>query len=330
MNSSFTPKKYSWILLFLFLTSCQTFKTRDARKTPQAPPKATPGVPQVPQVPVIPSEDQEITTEAPIPPPPAPVIPTMPKIGIILGGGGAKTFAHVGFLHEIQRAKIPVHAITGVEFAAPIAALYANKEQANDVEWQMFKLKGEDLLKKSLLGNVTKNNDVTLLKEFVNSIFTGVKIGDFRIPFACPSYNLKKNQVYLMNRGSLEQVMYSCMAYPPFFKPFQGNVSAVRDITATANYLRSKGANYVVFVNVLQTPGSGKAFAVEQDSTDNILWSEIAGAYNSKSILGIDSVISLDTGNYGIMDFDKRREIMAKGSESAGRQLKNLARKLGL
>lgn len=339
MNSLSSQKKFRvhfgftgpgiWIFSFLILTGCQTFKTRESvHKTPQPtrPSVSVPGA-QVPPQLEISKEDEEVS-EAP-PPPPAPVIPSMPKIGIILGAGGAKTYAHIGFLHELQRAKVPVYAIGGVEFGAPMAALYANKEQANDVEWQMFKLKDDEVFKKSLLGITAKNSEVTLLKDFVGTVFGRLKAADFRIPFACPSYNLKKNQVYLMNRGGLDQLMYLCMAYPPFFKPYQDSLSGVRDVTALASYLRSKGANYIVLVNVLNVPGGAKPYTSDSDATDNILWSEIAGFYN-KPLQGIDTVISLETGSYGIMDFDKRREIMSKGAESTARQLKSLTRKWGL
>ncbi|WII70800.1 alpha/beta hydrolase [Bdellovibrio sp. 22V] len=330
MSSSSLLRRSSCLALFLFLASCQGLRTReDIRKTP--PPTTRPPVtyPQqpTPQAPPMETDEEEVT-EAP-PPPPAPVIPSMPKIGIILGGGGAKTYAHIGFLHELMRAKVPVHAIGGIEFAAPMAALYANKEQANDVEWQMFKLKEEDVLKKSLLGGVSKNNEVTVLKDFIGSAFSRAKAEDFRIPFACPSYNLKKNQIYLMNRGPLDQLMYLCMAYPPFFKSYQGSIAGVRDVTSLANYLRQKGANYIVFVNVLQTPGGSKPYTADVAATDNILWSEVAGQYN-KAMPGVDVVVSLDTSNYGMMDFDKRREIMSKGADSAARQLKGLTRKWGL
>ncbi|KHD88604.1 MAG: alpha/beta hydrolase [Bdellovibrio sp. ArHS] len=317
----------------LFVVGCQSIRTReDIRKQPQPRPPVTqtPQQPSIPQPPLIESDEEEAVQVPTPPPPPAPVIPTMPKMGIILGAGGAKTYAHIGFLHELQRAKVPVHSIGGIEFAAPMAALYANKEQANDVEWQMFKLKSEDVIKTSLLGSVSKNSDVTVLKDFMGTAFSRSKVEDFRVPFACPSYNMKKNQVYLMNRGGLDQLMYLCMAYPPFFKPYQGqNVSGVRDVTALANYLRSKGANYIVLVNVLQPPGGAKPYTLDAAATDNVLWNEIAGLYN-KPFAGVDTVVYLDTTNYGIMDFDKRREIMSKGADSAARQLKTLTRKWGL
>lgn len=333
MSSLSLLRKVSLLALPIILIGCQSLVTREDLRhstTPQRP--GQPGAPGPGKGPVYnvpqPRTEEPADNEAVVlPTPPPPVIPDMPKIGIILGGGGAKTYAHIGFLHELMKNKVPVQAIAGIEFAAPMAALYANKELANDVEWQMFKLKEEDLVKKSLLGSSSKTNEVTALKDFVSTAFAKTSVEDFKVPFTCPSYNLKKNQTYLMNRGGIEQLMYLCMAYPPFFKPYQGSVAAVRDVTALANYLRQKGANYIVFVNVLQAPG-GKAYAPEAQVSDNVLWSEVAGLYN-KPLPGVDSIVSLDTGSYGIMDFDKRREIMNRGSDSASKQLKVLARKWG-
>jgi NTE family protein len=327
MNFLFSRKSLSAIFFLLFLASCSTLRTREEVQhgTTSRPTTTTPSTnyPTTNQTPT------EIEQQPPVEqaPPPAPVIPTMPKIGIILGAGGAKTYAHIGFLQEMSKLKIPAVAIGGVEFASPMAALYAKKELANEVEWQMFKLKDEEVIQKSLLGSVHKNNEVTVLKDFFNVAFPRMKAEDFRVPFTCPAYNFKKNQLYLMNKGSMDQVLYMCMAYPPFFKPYGGTVSAVRELTAVANYLRSKGANYIVLINVLQAPG-GKAYTLDANATDNVLWSEIAGLYN-KPLPGIDNVISLDTSDYGIMDFNKRRDIMLKGADSAARQLKVLARKWG-
>ncbi len=336
MNFLFSQKNTSWFLALLVLAGCQTVRTReDIRKAaqpyaPQHPTTAAPREQQPPPpVPSVQPETTPSTTEMAPPPLPTPVIPALPKIGIILGAGGAKTYAHIGFLHELAKNKVPVYAIGGIELATPMAALYANRELANDVEWQMFKLKDDQVVKKNLLGSVHKNNEVSLLKDFANTAFNKAKVEDFKLPFACPSYNLKKNQVFLMNRGSLEQILYFCMAYPPFFQPYQGNISAIRDVSALANYLRSKGANYIVLVNVLQPPGGSKPYTLDTSATDNVLWSEIAGVYN-KPLPGVDSVISLDTAEYGIMDFDKRREIMNKGADSAARQLKSLTRKWGI
>lgn len=325
-------KALSWTVILTMLAGCGSLRTREEAQ--QQTSRPTPNFPHPqqtsPQNPPAPGEPPQTISNNPVTeaPPPAPTIPTMPKIGIILGAGGAKTYAHIGFLQELAREKIPVTAIAGVEFAAPMAALYANRELANDVEWQMFKLKSEEVVKTSILGSDSKNNSVMQMKEFFQTSLARLKIDDFRIPFACPIESFPRNQALLIIHGSADNVLYPCMAYPPYFKPYNQSVAGVREITSLANYLRQKGANYIVFVNVLQPPGGHKSYVGDAGSTDNVLWSEIAGLYN-KPLPGVDTVISLDTSAYDIVDFDKRRDIMNKGSESAARSLKTLARKWG-
>lgn len=255
-------------------------------------------------------------------------MPAMPRIGVILSGGGAKAYAHIGFLQELNRLKIPIHAIAGIEFAAPMAALYANKEQANEVEWQMFKIKDDDVIKTSLLSSRTHPGDVSGLEDFIKTNFARIRVEDFKLPFACPSFNLSKNHVYLMDRGSADALLPYCWPYPPLLKPYKSNVSAVREVKILADYLRAKGANYILFVNAMGS-AQRKPYAGEPGSLENIVWTEIAGQY-AKNQPGVDAVLSLDTGNYGIMDFDKRREIMQKGEESAAKTLKFLSKKWGL
>ncbi len=343
MNFLSWQKKIKILLIFFIITGCQSLKSRhdlknvkSVAKAPVADKIATAPPPSVSNS-SQPEEDNipELTTEEPSPSltpavlPPPPPIPEIPKIAIILGAGGAKTYAHIGFLHEVSREKLPIYAVGGIEFAAPIAALYANKEQVNEVEWQMFKLKLEDLTKRNLLGVREFNIDLSAIKNFLSTTFHRIRIDEFRLQFACPSLNLKMNQVYLMNRGGLEQVLSLCLAYPPYFKPYQDSLAGVREVTALANYLRSKGSNHIVFINVLEVPEGSRSYVSEKHSTDNILWSEVAAAYN-RPIQGVDTIIYLDTGGYSIMDFDKRREIMNKGSVAATRQIKILMRKLGL
>lgn len=340
VNSSFWQKSGSLFLALVFLTSCQSLRTREDVRRPPTPGQTSsrpakggvsPATPTAPSQSSMPIYDQDDVENSPAPdlapPPPPPSIPTLPKIGFILGAGGARTYAHIGFLHELARLKIPVAAIGGIEFAAPMAALYANKEMANDVEWQMFKLKTDEVLKKSLLGGTNKNNDVTVLREFIQTSFARVSAQDFRVPFACPTLNFARNQVYLMNKGAIDQVLYPCMAYPPFFKPYSNQVAGVNDVTSMANYLRQRGANMIVFVNVLPGPANRSIYG-DLNSTENVLWSETAGLYN-RPLPGVDAVISLDAGNYSIMDFDKRREIMGAGADSAAKSLKANARKWG-
>lgn len=257
--------------------------------------------------------------EQPIPPPPV-VIDNLPKIGLILGPGGAKAFAHIAILREFEHEKIPIHSVAGLEFGAPMAALYAWKGFANDVEWQMMKLKTERLEKRWV--------DPQNTFDFLDLAFQKSRVEDLRLPFACLAHNLTKNQLYVMSRGPLRQLLPYCWPYPPLMKPYASNISGVRDPKLLADYLRSQGANIIVYVNLLAGKQHG-SFVGDKESLENIVWQEIATSL-TKSPQGIDHIIQLNLEEFGLLAFDKKREIVQKGTELGSLAVKTLAHKLNL
>lgn len=327
-NFSFLLKKTKYIFLLLNLSAlvaCQHLRTReDIEAEKEGQRMEVPAGPVQPPKYEVPSS-QGSTSEVP---PQASPIPAIPKIGLILGPGGARAYGHIGALQHLSRLKVPVYATVGIEWGAPAAALLSSKGQVYDMEWQMFKLKDEALSRKSLIGSSAKVDDVSALKEFFQTAFGRQKVEEFRHPFGCPAYNIAKNQVYMMSRGYVEQLMPYCLPYPPLFKPFNRNVSAVRELKMAADYLRSQGANYIVLINVLGRDGGKKSLVKDPESAEAVLWSEM-GSYYAKSHAGVDASIAVELDGYLITDFEKRREIMQKAAEISQKPIENWARKLG-
>lgn len=331
-NFSFLLKRSNLGLLaagFLILTSCQHIRTRqeiDAEKAKSGTTTVeTPSGPvEVPRY-EVPGTHTPSTPEVPTGASPMPAIP---KIGLILGPGGARAYGHIGAVQNFSRLKVPIHATVGIEWGAPAAALLSSKGQVYDMEWQMFKLKDEELSRKSLIGSNAKPIDVGALKEFFQSAFGKQRVEDFRLPFGCPAYNIAKNQVYMMSRGSVDQLLPYCMPYPPVFRPYNRNVSAMRDLKMAADYLRSQGANHIVFLNVLGRDGGKKSLIRDADSAEAVMWSEVASSY-TKPLAGVDTMISVDIDSYYVTDFEKRREIMQKSAEVSRRPIEAWAKKFG-
>lgn len=321
-------KKHSLLILNLLLVgACQHIRTRQDIEAAKEEERV-----EVPSGPVQPPkyESQGPSQPAPVTqaPPVSSPIPAIPKIGLILSPGGARAYGHIGALQNLSRLKVPIYATVGIEWGAPVAALLSSKGQVYDVEWQMFKLKDDELAKKSLIGSSGKANEVSSLKEFFQTAFGNQRVESFRHPFGCPAYNIAKNQVYMMSRGPVEQLMPYCLPYPPMFKAYHRNVSAVRELKMASDYLRSQGANYVVLVNVLGKDAGRKSVVKDAESGESVMWSEVASFY-AKPQPGIDAVIAMDLDSYLVTDFEKRREIMQKGAEVSQKTIENWARKLG-
>lgn len=285
------------ILIYIFLQACVTKPL--ATKEISKPAVSVTAVPPVTEVAIA---DKPLGGLSPKP---------IPKIGIIFSGGGAKAWAHIGVLREIEKAKWPVLSLAGFEWGAAVAAIYANQLSSNEVEWKLSKIKNFDDL-----------------DEASNLLFEKQSVGELKASFVCPSLNINKQQIYLLNRGQLSQLIPFCLAQWPLSKPYGQSVAAMNDISDLAQYLRSTGAGKIVLINVL-AQNIKHSFTSDYLSAENIAWVDSA-ALMQKKISGVDDVININLDDYGLKDIDKRREIIAKGAELGYSEVQKLTTKYGL
>lgn len=256
------------------------------------------------------------------------VVPKIPKVGVILGPGGMKTYAHIGVLQEFQKNKIPISKIAGIEWGALAALFYAWRGSVNDIEWQMFKIKNDEFLKRDNLISSRKEGDYSLIAQLLKSSFHNLKAEDLNKEFSCPAHNVEKNKVFLMNRGSIEALIPFCLSYPPIFKIYQNNLAAVRDVQIVAEQFKKQGINYIVYINVLGGNLS-KAPIFDANSTETMVWSEIASDIKRQN-KNVDFMMTLNLDQYSLLDLNNRRSIMQSGAEQSSKAVKDLAGRLGL
>jgi hypothetical protein len=302
----------SIILVSLFLIfSCQhknVHKSEVVKSESTAQDASTPST-------VVKPHENTIETQTTIPKQNQPSVPlkskVVPNFGIIFSAGGARTWAHVGMLKEMQKFKFPVVSVVGIEWGAVVAAIYAQNLSSNEVEWEMSKFKSLD-----------KTN------EFIQSVFAKKTVADMKSSFACPSLNVKSQTVYLLNRGNVDQFLPFCIPSPALAKPYGQSVALMTDVSILIQHLRATGVQKILLLNVLNTKEGGP-YVKPVDSLENQTWAAATAQLVKKNI-GIDEVISINISDVGIDDFDQRREIMAKGAELSYSQIKKLADKYGL
>jgi predicted acylesterase/phospholipase RssA len=307
VNFSFVFKKVSLLSLALIMTACQSMKSKSTTAI-DSPPVSTPTETPVPEIPV-PSE-----TVTPLPAPPTEVS----KVGLILGPGALRVYAHAGLLQEFFRSKIPIHAIVGIETGAIAAALYAHKGQAFDVEWQLMKLREADWVSSSVI-SAAKPQDVSAFDKFFDDTLGSSSVESGRIPFACPALNLQKQSIYRMNKGPMAEVVRYCMGLPPLFRPYKQNIAAAVDLKDAVDFMKSKGINYVVYVHLLAGPIS------EQRSH----WGLIHQALMRQAPM-VNQIIPISLSEFDFYDFEKRREMLKKGQQVGKAAAETLIKRLGL
>lgn len=207
------------------------------------------------------------------------------KVGVVLGGGGAKGVAHIGVLKVLEEAGIPVDYVVGTSMGAIVGGLYSigyNPWQidslVNGQDWQMLL---SDRVKRSSLSFPEKENSERYIislpfgKEKKDRIISGVIKGqnlqnlfsnltigyhdsvDFntlKIPFACVAVDIVNGKDYVFHQGSLPLAMRASMAIPAVFTPVRMDSMVLVDGGLNNNYpadvARAMGADLIIGVDM--------------------------------------------------------------------------------
>lgn len=309
-------------LSFMSVVACQSVKKAPSREagprvtTPSIPPAKTIDGTDVVQPEVAPYEEPETPQKSPA---------EKAKIGLILGPGGLRAFAHAGVLQEIHRTRLPVEFIAGLESGSLPAALYASKPQAFEAEWQMLKLKEEDFIKRTLMGGA-QAADLKDLRPYFQTLFGGAKVDDAKLGFACLTMQNDKQQILILNKGTFAQSMPFCLSYPPLFRSFEGHQAAASQLGVLARYLRQKGATHIIYVDVIGE--RGRLLPSKSDDNVSLIWSLTQAHLASQSAL-VDDILRIQISD-DITSFARRRDMIKQGKESAKRALTPLLKKYGV
>ena len=95
----------------------------------------------------------------------------VPRLGLILGGSGTLGFAHIGVLQELEKQKIPVFAIAGLEWGSLVAGTYALKNKAHAIEWKLLKIPVEKFERKSFFKKSQRSVPISEMDSFLNDLF---------------------------------------------------------------------------------------------------------------------------------------------------------------
>lgn len=331
------------IALVLVTTGCDTLHRRSETQAPRGtqPRHEVPGTTGTThETPPVAGPTPAPTATVPVPVPPTPPQPTtpppptflnkeLPKVGLILGPGGMKSYAHIGVLKELARARVPIHAVAGLEWGAVIGALYASQGQVNDAEWKAFKLKETDLPDQGggFLSSRGKPESVTSLNEFLDTAFGNSTIERGRVEFGCPAYWSKQDRFGWMNKGQVREAMRACLPYPPFYTDNGGVYASPFSVDEAAAYLRSRGANLIILVNVL---AQGEILPAKlEDSNSRLLWSEIRRELMRAKSPNVHFVINVNTSGHPVTDYNGRRALMESGVKASADVVNKMVNQYG-
>lgn len=286
---------------------------------------------------------------------------TRPRVGVVLSGGGAKGFAHIGALRVIEEAGLPIDYIAGTSMGSIIGGLYAMgydlqtmtdliKEQdwdavMSDAIPQKYISIDEKMLDRHYLATFPFRDKKIKMK---SSIYDGEMINlllarltspaykirnynDLAIPFLCVATDIETGEAYEMTRGNLQRSIRASMSIPFYFAPVEVDGRLLIDGGMRNNFpvhnLKEKGLDIIIGVNVqrdFHTKEELNSLALILDQM--IAMTDIDA--NRQAMKEVDIHIRPKLSDYGMMDFNHYDSIIAIGEAAAREhlpQLKQLA-----
>ena len=140
------------------------------------------------------------------------------KVGIALGGGAARGFAHIGVLEILDKENIPVDMIAGTSAGAVIGALYAQGINADRIKkmvlemdgFQRFQLVDISIPKTGFLAGKK-------ITELLKSVIGDVEFSDLDIPFACTATDIMTGEEIIINKGPVLDAVRASISVPIIF-----------------------------------------------------------------------------------------------------------------
>ena len=245
-----------------------------------------------------------------------------PKVGLALGGGGARGFAEIGVLRVLEQERIPVDLVVGTSVGSLIGALYCDTGRVLDAEFQAVAVTEEDIFDYKALailsGGLVKGER---LEEFLNTHLKHKTIETMTVPFAAVAVDLMAGRAVAFERGSAAQAVHASAAIPGVFVPveFGGRLYVDGGVLdpVPVDFARQKGAEVVIAVCIPPGPPAARpGNPVEVALQSVALMSAEMGAIKAKAA---DVVITPDVGGVPFDDFTQKKRLIDAG-EAAARQ----------
>ena len=271
------------------------------------------------------------------------------KIGLVLSGGGAKGFAHIGVLKVLEEAGVKIDYIGGTSMGSVVGGLYASGYNATQID-SIFQSTNfneliNDFIPRSSKNFYEKRNDelyalvlpfdkfkigipealskgmynFNLLSRLTRNVRHIRDFNQLPIPFLCIGSNIETGTQVILDRGNLAQAMIASSAFPSLFSPVEIDGELLVDGGVTNNYpideIRKLGADIIIGVDVQDDLRDRNAL---KDATKILV--QITNLHSiekmKSNIEKTDIYIKPNIKDYGVVSFDKGKEIIKKGEDA--------------
>lgn len=282
-----------------------------------------------------------------------------PKIGLVLGGGGAAGIAHVGVLKVLEEQGIPIDVIAGTSMGAIVGSLYAAGYKADELEQVVKALDWPELFQDGQARSLQSFQQKRENTGFFNTFEVGVKDGSLKlpeglvsgqklmfelrrllgrasqvddfdrlpIPFRAVATDIETGEAVVLRKGNLATAVRASMSIPGLFTPVTIDNRVLVDGFVSNNVpvdvARQMGADIVIVVSI-------PYYFEKRDKLDSVLAvsfqaMQFLTAKNSlpqlKGLKSPDVVLEPALKEIGSLAFDRVQETIPIGEAAARGQL---------
>lgn len=229
-------------------------------------------------------------------------------IGLALGSGGAKGFAHLGALKAFEENNIEFDVVGGTSIGSIIGAFYADGYTSTDIYGLISGLNLKDMLK-----GIPFNMDMSNIKQVLDRQIGGKNIEDLKKPMVIVATDADEMSEVVFKEGNVATALCGSSCFAPFFRPVvdtEGRrlIDGAYVNAIPADRVVELGADYIVGIDL---SAHKNADLLENEDLDLIENSSKQG-YKYSNVM-----LTPDLAQFKAIAYDKRNEMYELGYQAA-------------
>lgn len=252
-----------------------------------------------------------------LPPPVARAVPKPPLIGLALGGGAARGFAHIGVIQVLEEAGIRPDLVIGTSAGSLVAALYASGKGGAELASLAQAMDETAITDWAFPGRGLIRGEA--LARYVREHTGGRPIEQMRLPLGIVATDLDSGQGIVFRSGDTGTAVRASSAVPAVFQPVRIGAREYVDGGLVApvpvRYARQMGAKLVIAVDITELPDG----APTGDAMRMLLqtFSIMGRSINQFELREADIVLRPKLAGVSGADFSARRRSVQAGRDAA-------------
>ena len=246
------------------------------------------------------------------------------KIGLALGGGGARGFAHLGAIKAFEENGITFDYIAGTSVGSLVGALYSFGLKSDELIKIGKSLNKKDI-RKSRFGFMPSSTEG--LQNLIKNVLGDITFADLKIPFCAVAVDIKSGKEVDIKQGNLAKAIAGSCAVPGIFNFVEFEKYRLLDGGLQNNIptdvVKEMGADFVVSVDC--NPGRG--YGTDSVKFLDVMKASLRILMKTNALKGrimSDVLIEPDTRRFRSSKLEGADEMIKEGYEAALKQIENI------